>query len=232
MSTYQVTLTAERTLDHLPDDWTTADYRELLDRTEYGDTGGLSDTELKEMAYLSVADLERPEAAKLLLEYRCGEQLEAGQIQQAMHEMEREKLWEEYPDMAAHQSLFSAGSLLYAAYNGGFPKTEARELTLEVSTKDDDSAAALRAADPALLLRLLAPGMDEHALLHRLFEDQLTGESFPEAAHILWQADVKETDPRTFELRLLSSTYWLEDYRPVDHYTAKAWPDAAAEETD
>ena len=225
MSTYQITPTADRTLSQLPDDWSAADYRTLLDRTDYGDTADLSESELREMAYLSVADLARPEAAGLLLDYRCGELLETGQIQNAQHEMEDEKLWEEYPDMAAHCALFSAGSFLYAAFNGGFPKPEARELTLTVAAKNDDAADALRTADPALLLRLLAPGMDAHALLHRLFEAQLQGTRFPEAEHILWQTEVTETAKHTFTVKLLSSAYWLEDYRPVDEYEAKAWPD-------
>ena len=229
MPEYQVHLTADRTLNSLPNDWTAADYKALLDQTEYGDTTGLTDDELRDMAYLSVADMERPEAAKLLLEYRCAEHLDAGHIQQAMHEMEEEKLWEEYPDLYAHASLFSAGSFLYKAYNGGFPKAEARELTLEVTTRQPDDLATLEAADPGLLLRLLAPGMDGHALMHRLLEDQLTGTHFPEAEGIVWQSEVTKTDEHTATVRLLSSLYWLEDYRPVENYSCKAWADTPEE---
>lgn len=223
---YEVHPIKDRILTALPGDWNPADYRALLDLTAYGDTGELSDEELRDMAYLSVADLERPEAAKLLLEYRCGDRLDAGHIQQAMHEMEDEKLWEEYPDMHAHAGLFSAGSFLYAAYNGGFPKPEARELTLEVSGREPEGFEALTDADPALLLRLLAPGMDDHALLHRLLGEQLKGEHFPEAAGIVWQYEVTPTEEKIATVRLLSSLYWLEDYRPVAQYGGKAWPDA------
>lgn len=228
--TYTVQLIKEKTLREIPGDWTTKDYLQILELTEYGDTSGLSDAEAAEMAKMSLADLPKDEAASLLLDYVFpGDTLTKGQRQNAAHEMDTESLWEEYPEPDKHRQFFRAATLLYSAYNGGFPKPEAQQLELRITPAKPAGRALLEDPEPAFLLRLLAAGMDGHALLHRLFETELTGTSFPNAPYIIWEKSVVE-EGDDFLVTIISSTYWLDAYHPIPVYETQAWEDEVPEE--
>ncbi len=213
---------SSESLQQLPGDWTTEDYRKLLDLTDYGDASDLSDKEVQEMAFMSIADLPKHEAAELLINYVFPQgALTPGQIQNSSHEMDTERLWEEYPEPRHHRNFFRVGSLLYAAYNGGHPKPDGRKLVLQVGAKTEDGANLLTRPDPALLLRLLAPAMDGHALLHRLYEEELAGGKFAAAPFILYAVETAPREGKVIEVSMLSTDYWLEDFNPAGDYEAE-----------
>lgn len=217
--TFTVTPVSSESIRQLPGDWTTEDFRNLLNLTEYGDTSGLSDTDLKDMAFMSVADLDKPEAAQLLMEYVFPKDaLSPGQIQNSCHEMDTERLWEEYPEPKHHRNFFRVGSLLYAAYNGGHPKPDGREVKVRITAAEKEGAELLINPLPALLLRLLAPAMNPHALLHRLYEDELKEGDFKAAANLLYGIESTMEEGNTFAVTILSTDYWLEDFNPVGEY--------------
>ncbi|MBB4078642.1 hypothetical protein GGR28_001255 [Lewinella aquimaris] len=216
---FTITPVSSEELPELPGDWTTDDYRKLLELTEYGDTSDLSDKEIQEMTFMSVADLAKPEAAKLLIDYVFPKDaLTPGQIQNSSHEMDTERLWEEYPEPQHHRNFFRVGSLLYAAYNGGHPKPDGRQVVVNITAKNEEGAQLLEHPKPAFLLRLLAPAMNSHALLHRLYEDELKSGPFPAAANIIWSVESKPIGDHAFEVTLLSTDYWLEAFEPVGEY--------------
>lgn len=228
--TYTVQLLSSKKLLEIPGDWTTEDYQQILNLTEYGDTSTLSPAEAEEMAKMSLADMPKDEAALLLLNYIFPEEdLSKGQKENCSHEMDTESLWEEYPEPDKHRRFFRAASLLYGAFNGGFPKPEAYRLELRVTAAKPAGRALLDDPEAALLLRLLGAGMDNHALLHRLFEDELTGESFPNAPNIIWETKVV-VDGDDHLITVTSSDYWLDAYNPIEVYQTQAWEDEVAEE--
>ncbi len=206
----------------LPGDWTTDDFRKLLELTDYGDASDLSDKEVQEMAYLSIADLPKNEAAELLMNFVFPKDaLTPGQIQNSSHEMDTERLWEEYPEPKHHRNFFRVGSLLYAAYNGGHPKPDGRKVVLRLTAKTEEGAELLQSPEAALLLRLMAPAMDGHALLHRLYEDEIRGGEFPSAPFIVWSAAAQPQGEQSVAVTLFSTDYWLEDFNPVGEYEAE-----------
>jgi hypothetical protein len=227
---YKVSLERSSSISEIPGDWTTKDYYEILRLTDYGDAGELSDTDVRDMARMSLADLPKNEAAELLMNYAFpAGALTPGQVQNASHEMEDEKLWEEYADPAQHRNFFRVASLLYAAYNGGFPKPDARQLTVLVKP-GHEGKALMAEPDPALVLRLLAPGMSPHALLHRLYENELTGQRFAAAENIIWSVTSTPNEDGSYTLEILSSDYWLEAFDPNGEYDCVAYPDTIEEE--
>ena len=219
---FTVHLISSESLLELPGDWTTGDYRKLLELTDYGDASDLSDKELKEMAFMSIADLPKNEAAELLMNYVFPKDaLTAGQVQNSSHEMDTERLWEEYPEPGHHRNFFRVGSLLYAAYNGGHPKPDGRKVVLQLTAQSDEGADLLQSPEPDLLLRIMAPAMDGHALLHRLYEDELKGSAFPSAPFIVWSAEATPQADNSVEVTLYSTDYWLEDFNPAGDYEAE-----------
>jgi len=203
-----------------------ADLRALLDKMEFGDTSGMGSHELREMCLMSLQDLEPPAAAAVVLGYDLGEELRPGQITQMSHAMVEEKLWEEYPEMALHERLFRSASLLYAAFPQVFPETDAVRATLTVAAENQEAQALLTGPlEESFVVRLLADGLPERAILPRLFEDQLTGTQFPEAASIIWTVTTRPHDEGGVELEIVSAGYWLDALRETRAYTSSAYPD-------
>jgi hypothetical protein len=224
-SKFKVTLQKSSLLNEIPGDWSTRDYDQLLELVDYGETDDLDEQEIEGMALISLSDLEKNEAAELLMEYVFPEDtLSSGQIQNASYEMEDEKLWEEYPDPAQHRRFFRVASLLYRAFKGGFPKPVARKLSIDV-VPGREMEGLMSKPSPAFVARLLAAGMDERALLNRLYGEELKSQHFPAAANIIWSAKSTANGDGSYRLDVLSSDYWLEDYTPAAAYECTAHPD-------
>jgi hypothetical protein len=86
--------------------------------------------------------------------------------------------------------------------------------------------------DPALLLRILAAGMDDHAVLNRLFEDALAGPAFAEAGAIVWHLSRCAGAAPEREFVLVSSHQWFDPLRKLESWTATAWADPPARSAD
>lgn len=234
MSTTAPTFTVERltfsTLTELPNTWQNEDYKELLIKMSYDNPDAISETELKEMCLMSFTDLEPREAAEIVLGYLFPDELNAGQIANLAHQMLTEKLWEENPELPLHKGFYQATQLLHDAYNGTFPATKAVEFQVKCTAESPDDLAVFAQEPAALLVRLLAPGLPDNALINRLFSSQLEGDTFAEAKSILWQLTIKEKTENSITFDVVSSAYWLEDFKYADTYEASTHADAPAAE--
>jgi hypothetical protein len=205
---------------------TSADFVALLETMEYGDTSGMSEDELREMCLMSLQDLGPVEAAYLVLKHDMGDVLRDGQARNLAGEMLEEKLWEEYADSTLHERMFNAGSLLYAAFPQDFPKPDAVHVRLEV-TAENATAKELLTASPneSFLARLLADGMDNHAVLNRMYGKELTGKSFPNADEIVWIVRTEALSEAAMRIEIISSGYWLDALENTEHYESNAYAD-------
>ena len=232
MSTFTVERLSFSSLTELPDSWQNSDYKALLDKMNYENSADIKEAELKEMCLMSFTDLEPREAAEIVLGYLFPEQLNAGQIDNLAHQMLTEKLWEENPELPLHRGFYQATQLLHDAYNGTFPRTQAVQLQVKCTAANPADLAVFAEAPAAPLLRLLAPGLPDSALLNRLFSAQLAGPEFAEAKSIIWQLTTVSQDASSVVFDVVSSAYWLEEFKYADTYEATTHPDeiAAAEE--
>jgi hypothetical protein len=220
MSTFTVERLSFQHLAALPTAWSNADYLALLNQLNYDSPEAIAPAELKEMTQMALTDLEPAEAAEAVLTYLFPDDLTKGQIDQLAHQLQTEKLWEENPNFALHQGFFNATQLLYDAYNGKFPHPQAVEFKVKITATDPADLALLDQDTAATLLRLLAPGLSDRALLHRLFSDQLAAGEFPEATSILWQLTPSEKTETSVVYDTISSDYWLEEFKFADTYEA------------
>ena len=205
---------------------TTRDFEALLEAMEYGDQSGLSDDEKREMCILSLQDLEPEEAAYQVLKHDMADVLRDGQMRNAAGEMQDEKLWEEYSNSNLHERFFNAGSLLYAALPKSFPKPDAVRLELQVTATGAGAKHLLKNVNnESFLVRLLADGMDDHAILHRLYGDQLSGKSFPNAAEVVWTVRAEPVGEDAVKLEIISSGYWLDALERTKNYESTAYAD-------
>jgi len=159
---FEVSIIKYLTIAAIPDAWTNADFKQLLQQLNIGEVSEIPANELKEMCQMALTDFEPNEAAKEVLTYLLQKELNEGQIDNLSHQMVEEPMWEEFADMRFHEALFNANQLLYVAYNGKFPRPEAVHLTIAVKATQAEGNAWLETPTKAFMLRLLAGGMDEH----------------------------------------------------------------------
>jgi hypothetical protein len=223
---FRVRVLSVSTLQEIEGVWRGDDFAALLDAMDYGDTSGMGEGELREMCILSLQDLDPEEAAALVIKHILGDRLKDGQVRTIANEMPDDKLWEQYADMSLHEPIFNIGSLLFAAFPRVFPEPDAVRVRLEIVATNEDGKEALgQPLHESFLVRLLADGMNDDAILHRLFQDQLDGKSFPDAAAIVWIVRAETSAADTVQVDLISSGYWLDSLRDTETYDSTAYAD-------
>lgn len=192
-----------QTINEIKSYWTDQDYTRLLEEFDFPDAKDVKKENLKEMLFMAIGDYDPNEAAKLVLQYKLGEQLNEGQIDSVSHEMTIDKVAEEYPEPSLHYDLFNINQLLYKAYNGKFPNTEATIFTFEVL--DDDGVDIETSRE--ILAKIFAGGLKDSCLIKRLFSEQLEGKvEFKDAHKFIWTIE----NPEKNKYQLLTSKYWAE----------------------
>lgn len=181
--------------------WSNDDFVQLLDKMNLPDADKLKPDELKEMLYMAITDFEPDEAAEIVLSYKLGDQLNAGQIQTIAHDMTDEKVAETYADPSFHYDLFNINQLLFKAFKGKFPNTEASVIQMHLTS---DEAIDV---NNEILTKAVSQSLSERSIIQRLYEDQVMGRvDFGDAAKIIWTYTAKENN--TYEI--VTSKYWIE----------------------
>lgn len=208
-------------IQELPDAWTSEDYKNLLELADFEDWDEIDESELKDYTIMALQDLEEEEAAAVVLGYKFQGRLTKGQIQSIVYDMMEVNIWEEYQNIGFHQDLYNCAVLLRSVFPKKFPETDAVKCVVAVDPLDHTAEKALLQPDKTLLVRLLADGMTDHAVIKRLFDDQLAGGAFPEAEHIIWHFDSEFLGKKAI-FTIFSSWYWLRPLDEVSNYTSGA----------
>jgi hypothetical protein len=182
------------------------------------------------MCYMSIADNEPEEAAKLVLGYIFNDRLNSGQIDNLSNEMREEKMWEEYAEIGYHEDFFNTGQILYDAFNGKFPHPEAVEFEVKITSDKLKELLIDNKISEAALIRLLSKGMPEHTLINRLFTEQINSESFIEAENILWQMKTEIQSDNTALVKVISSKYFFQDLKYAGTFEGETNNDEVLEE--
>jgi hypothetical protein len=187
---YKINIEKVNTVDEIKEYWTNEDYIQLLKRFDYPDAEDSDAESLRELLFMAITDFEPAEAAKLVLDYKLGEELSAGQIEQISNDMLIDTVCEEYPEMELQSRLFHVNQLLFKAYNGKFPSSSATIIHCSITSSNTDSNL-----NKATVLRLLNDGLSDRNIVKRLFEEQMNGDAeFPEAENIIWNLETSENN--------------------------------------
>lgn len=198
----KVEILEAKTLNELDSYWTNEDYKALLIEFDFPEADDIKEENLKEMLFMAISDFEPNEAAHAVLTYKLSDKLNEGQIDSISHEMTNDKVAEEYPEPSLHYDLFNINQLLYKAYNGTFPNTEAT--LLKFNLLDDDGIEI--GEDRETLAKVIAGGLKESCLVKRLFANQLeANEEFKDAHKFIWTVDIQEKN----KYQVLTSKYWI-----------------------
>lgn len=210
-----------KSIEVLPNNWTTEDYKAIMQTLNFGDVSKIAAADLKEMCYLCLAD-EAPEvAATVVLTHVFNERLNRNQIDQLSHEIQAENMWEEYADLSMHEEFFNVGQLLFNAYNGKFPHPQAVTFNVNIKTNQKNIQALLNTFSEIEIIRILTQAMPPNTLLKRLFGTELEGGVFDEAKNIIWQYKKLNDNNDTLSLEIISSSYFFQDLKFVDNFEAE-----------
>jgi hypothetical protein len=200
---FKINITSFKTIDEVPEYWSTEDYITLLDLFGFPDAESAEESSLKELLQMAITDYEPNEAAAIVLEYKLNGDLSKGQIEQISNDMLLDKIAEEYPEISLHATLFHVNQLLYKAFNGKFPNTKASHFECTITPLEKNGNVELT---KEVVLKLLDGGLSDSNLIKRLFGDKMTGNTpFPEADSILWNLESKDST----NFKILTSEYWL-----------------------
>jgi len=181
---YVINIANVQTLDEIREYWSNEDYISLLDKFNYPDAQESKPENLRELLFMAIIDFEPSEAAKVVLEYKLGDQLSDGQIEQISNDMLMDTVCEEYPDMDLQAALFHITQLLFKAYNGKFPSSSATIINCSITSADTEDSSLTKEE----ILRLFNDGLSDRNIVKRLFADQMEGKvTFPEAEDIIWE---------------------------------------------
>jgi hypothetical protein len=221
-------------ISEIENSWKTEDYKALLSMMDIDEDelGGMTEAEVREMCLMSLNDFEHHESAKFLLKHIFDDEITDGKIDQLSHQMVEGKLWEEHADSAYHHKLFNAYELLRKAYNGVFKEPTGVKFTIKITSKKTDSFEIFEPSLQAVIVRLLSKGLNETAILNRLYEEQLTGDSFPDAENILWILKEISITENERQYEITSSDLWFGELEEGMEFSAKAHADVEEEDED
>lgn len=225
---FNVEILSFQKISEIENAWGADDYKALLSMIDIGEDelAGMDESELKEMCLMSLNDLEAHESAKLLLAPIFKDEITEGKIDQISYQMLEKNLWEVHADPAYHMRLFNAYELLRKAYNGTFTEPTGVKFTIKITANKNESLEILDRSLHAVIVRLLANGLKENAILNRLFEDKIRGDNFPEAQNILWiLKELSKTDNER-EYEITSSELWFGELADLISFAADSHADA------
>ena len=219
MTKYRVGVDEFEELAELEQSWMPKDYVSVLTLLDIADADKIDIDELRDMTLFALQDLNPPDAAAVLLKYKVGTKLSAGQIRNYSIESQHERLWEQSADLSLHQDMFAVASMLNSVNAMAFPVPDALRVTFTVQCDDVSKLAIFNSdMDRAILLRMISAGMNESAILNRLFGDQIATGKVADADSIVWQIAIEQSDPATLKIRITSSAYWLRALRETESF--------------
>ena len=199
---YQVVIKNIDTVNEVEGYWSDEDLILLLEKFNYPDGAAAEKSSLPELLEMAISDYEPNEAAAIVLDYRLGDQLSEGQIEQISNNMLIDKVCEEYPEIHMQGALFNVNQLLFKAYNGKFPNAKASVVHFSMTPKDGE----IQKLTEENVLKLLNNGLSDRNLIKRLFEDQMSQNiPFPEAESIIWELTTEDD----VNYNLVTSENWI-----------------------
>jgi len=219
MTKYKIEVDGLEDLSELEGSWQAADYVAILEELGVEGAVDINPVELREMCLMSLQDLEPPESAELLLKYKLGTELTDGQIRNYGIESQHERLWEQSADLEHHHKMFEIASLLNAVNEMDFPTPDALRVSFIVSCDNAEMLDLFEdSMDRGLLVCMLSAGLDQSAILNRMFGEEIAAGKIPQADSIIWMVHVDTPDTSTRRLQITSSAYWLDAIRETEEF--------------
>jgi len=204
-SSYQVTVLSVSEVHELTGSWEIESLRSLLELAEVDELGDIADADLLEMSLMVLQDMGNQKAGELVLETVFGDSMRPGVRQNLVDDLQENEPWNDFAEVSQQRGIFVAVCLLHKAFPTRYGTPDALELRVKIQSLTKSAAAALDTPQAAWLIRLLAGGMSEHAIVHRLYSAELRSGEFKDAAGLIWDCEPVDEpasmdNSRTFDI--------------------------------
>ena len=219
MTKYRVGVDEFKELSELEQSWMPKDYVSILTSLDIAGADKIDVDDLRDMTIFALQDLNPPDAAAVLLKYKVGTKLSTGQIRNYSIDSQHERLWEQSADLSLHQDMFAVASMLSSVNAMAFPVPDALRVSMSIQCDDASKLEFFNTEmDRAILVRMISSGMNDSAILNRLFGDQIATGEIADADSIIWQVAVEQLDSTKLRLQITSSAYWLKAIRETESF--------------
>jgi len=226
---FRLTIQQWNEVHRLPDSWPLERLREVLEKTEFDDD--VDDADVLDMAVLALQDLDVQDAGELVLNVVFGNRMSPGVRQNLVDDLEDDRPWEQFAGVSLQAGIFEAMVLLQQVFPNRYGIPDAVHLKLSVQALDKAATEifAREPGSPALVLRLLAAGMPDSAVLNRLYSSELASDEFADADAVLWklESSPQSSDTSVVDVDVYSSWQWLGPLEDVTTWEGTGWPDGA-----
>jgi hypothetical protein len=199
----------------LPGLWPEGDLYRLLEALEFDDGDSIPSEELLEMVAMALNEQGLQQAGEAVLKVVMGNALSGGQIQNAAKQLATEKLWERHRLVALQKRFFHVAWLMHRAFPSQCKEPACSTFDLAISSTPAGLAQLTEQLDHFHLVKLISACMDDNFIVTRVYGDQFTTKSCPEAAGIIWSLEHDATDTQ-LTARLIANSYWLADLTRVE----------------
>jgi hypothetical protein len=211
-SSYQVTIESISEIHTLSRTWDNESLRALLQLAEVDDLGEIADTDLLEISLMVLQDLGNQKAGELVLEAVFGDSMRPGVRQNLVDDLQDSEPWNDFAEISQQRGIFIAVCLLHKAFPTRYGTPDALKLRVRFQPLENSGTTALNAPRADWLIRVLACGMSEYAMVHRLYDAELKTGEFKDAPGLIWDCEPVE-DPagidsgRTYDITASSQLF-------------------------
>lgn len=188
-NSYEVSILSISEVHSLTGIWGSDSLRTLLKIAEVDDLGDITDGDLLEMSLMVLQDLGNQKAGELVLEAVFGDSMRPGVRQNLVDDLQEEEPWSDFAEVSQQRGIFIAVCLLQKAFPTRYGTPDAREIRVKIKPMASAGIAALKVPRADWLIRLLACGMSEHDVVHRLYGAELKTGEFKDAPGLIWDCE-------------------------------------------
>ncbi|MDA0790618.1 MAG: hypothetical protein O2780_14310 [Proteobacteria bacterium] len=221
---YHVSLKGWAEVHELPGSWPLEELCKVIALADYDDP--VVPEEAADIAVMLLQDLSIRPATQLVLQVVFGEEMAPGIRQNIVDDLQEDRPWEDHTRISQQSGLFEAVVLLQRAFPTRFGNPDAARLSIEVTTNDPAAGEKLEAPSPSLLLlRLLAAGMSENAVLNRLYGEEMADDHFDQADSVLWRVEgapsVRSASATSRIFDIHTSLHWVAPLEDVSEWSGR-----------
>jgi len=187
-NTYQVSILSINEVHALTGTWDNDSLRTLLRLAEVDDLGDIADGDLLEISLMVLQDLGNQKAGELVLEVVFGNSMRPGVRQNLVDDLQENEPWNDFAEVSQQRGIFIAVCLLHKAFPTRYGTPDALKIRVKFQPLAK-AGAVLKAPRADWLIRMLARGMSEHAIVHRLYGDELRSGEFKDAPGLIWECE-------------------------------------------
>jgi hypothetical protein len=222
-TTFLVSILSTDEIHALPGTWGAESLRRLLLLADADDIGEIAAEDLEEICLMSLQDLGNQKAGEIVLETVFGDSMRPGVRQNLVADLQEDQPWNDFAEVSQQRGIFEAVCLLHKAFPTRYGTPDAIKLTISIRSPSDSGLALVDSMQPAWLLRLLACGLSDDNIVHRLYGDELKKGECPEAAGHVWDAvsvDAPGNDDRTRVIAITASSRLFSSLAPGQQFKA------------